>query len=78
MKQVSRERVLPRGRIAGWSAEQLEKLTTPELRALLENARRLNEPEIVEMCTQILDKRPRGHARAPQRRAEKRKPTVVE
>src|SRR4051812_17327329 len=64
--QNYRERILPRGRIANWSREQLEKLGTPELRALLANAERLNEPEVATLCNEILDHRPRG--RAPVRR----------
>ena len=55
-----------RGRIAKWSREQIDKLTTPELRALLENATRLKETEVAEVCTSILDARPPG--RPPARR----------
>src|SRR2546423_12112562 len=57
-------RVLPRGRISQWSREQLDKLSTPELRALLVNAQRLKETEVAALCTEILDARPRGHAPA--------------
>ena len=70
MKQpVARAPILPRGRIANWSAEQLDKLTTPELRALMANAQRLNEGEVAALCSKILDGRPRGHAPAPRRKA---------
>jgi hypothetical protein len=62
-----------RGRIAKWSREQLDKLTTPELRALLDNARRLKETEVAEVCNSILDSRPRGHPPAPRRKAAARK-----
>ena len=48
-------RVLPRGRISQWSREQLDKLSTPELRALLVNAERLKETEVAALCTEILD-----------------------
>lgn len=58
--------VLPRGRIAKWSKEQLERLSTPELRTLADNAARLNEHEVVALCNEILDARPRG--RVPARR----------
>ena len=34
--------IIERGRVAKWSREQLDKLTTPELRALLVNAERLS------------------------------------
>jgi hypothetical protein len=49
-----------RGRVAKWSREQIDRLTTPELRALLENAERLKESEIAAVCGEILDARPRG------------------
>ena len=61
-----------RGRIAKWSREQIDKLTTPELRALLDNARRLKETEVAEVCNSILDARPRGHPPA-RRKAVARK-----
>jgi hypothetical protein len=70
MKQpVARAPILPRGRIANWSAEQMDKLTTLELRALLANAERLNEEEVAAMCRKILDVRPRGYPPAPRRKA---------
>ena len=61
-----------RGRIAKWSREQIDKLTTPELRALLENATRLKETEVAAVCNDILDNRPRGHPPA-RRKAVARK-----
>ena len=57
-----------RGRVAKWSKEQIDKLSTPELRALLENAERLKEPEVAALCNELLDARPRG--RAPVRREQ--------
>lgn len=57
---------MERGRIAKWSREQLDKLTTPELRALLVNAERLKEAEVAALCNELLDARPRG--RPPVRR----------
>jgi hypothetical protein len=54
-------RVMPRGRVATWTREQIDKFSTPEVRALLENAERLKETEVAEICNQILDSRPRGH-----------------
>ena len=53
--------ILPRGRVAKWSKEQIDKLTTLELRALLANAERLKETEIAALCNELLDARPRGH-----------------
>jgi hypothetical protein len=58
--------IMERGRIAKWSREQLDKLTTPELRALLANAERLKETEVAALCNELLDARPRG--RPPVRR----------
>ncbi len=63
MKEMPRTRgIEARGRVAKWSKEQIGKLTTPELRALLENAERLKEPEVAALCNELLDARPRGHA----------------
>jgi hypothetical protein len=59
---------MPRGRVAKWSKEQLDKLNTLELRALLANAERLNEPEVAALCNEILDARPRGHPAVRQAR----------
>lgn len=53
-------RILPRGRVAKWSKEQIDKLSTPELRALLVNAERLKESEVAALCGELLDARPRG------------------
>jgi hypothetical protein len=68
MNQRRDVRLLPRGRIAKWSKEQLDKLSTPDLRALLDNAKRLNEPEVAALCDEILDARPRGRPQAPRDR----------
>jgi hypothetical protein len=62
MKEQRPSQIMPRGRVAKWSKEQLDKLSTLELRALLANAERLSEPEVAALCTEILDARPRGHA----------------
>lgn len=62
--------LMGRGRVASWSREQYDNLSTPELRALMANAERLNEPEVAALCSEILDKRPRGHAPAPRGRRE--------
>lgn len=75
MKELSAARMTPRGRIAKWSKEQLEKLSTIELRALLGNAERLKEIEVATLCTEILTARPRGMvlARRSWRRGEARR-----
>src|SRR2546422_1168139 len=62
MKDARAAPVVPRGRVAKWSKEQIDKLTTLELRALLANAERLKETEIAALCKELLDARPRGHA----------------
>ena len=68
MKDARRhEPVLPRGRVAKWSREQMDKLSTPDLRALLENAERLKEPEVAALCSDLLDGRPHGHSMARRR-----------
>lgn len=54
--------ILARGRIAQWSKERINTLSTPELRQLLANATRLNETEIATLCDELLGARPRGHA----------------
>jgi hypothetical protein len=59
-------RILARGRVAKWSKEQIDKLSTLELRALLVNAERLKEAEVAALCNELLDARPRG--RPPVRR----------
>jgi hypothetical protein len=61
LKAPRPEPLATRGRVAKWSKEQIDKLTTPELRALLANAQRLQEPEVAAICNAILDERPRGH-----------------
>jgi hypothetical protein len=57
-------RPLPRGRIAKWSKEQLDRLSTPELKVLLVNAERLKESEVAELCRELLAARPRGRPAA--------------
>jgi len=62
MKKIPPAAILPRGRIATWTPEQLAKLSTLELKALLENAERLQETEVAQLCRAIIKKRPRGDA----------------
>jgi hypothetical protein len=63
--------IAERGRVAKWTREQIDRLSTLELRALLENAERLKEVEVAALCNELLDSRPRG--RAPKKRAVKAK-----
>ena len=60
MKKIPPPRILPRGRVVTWSREQLDKLSTPDLRALMANAERLQETEVVDLCRTVLTARPRG------------------
>ena len=62
MKKIPPAPVLPRGRIAHWSRQQLEKLGKDELQALLANAVRLQEPEVADLCRLVL----RARLRRPQ------------
>lgn len=59
MIKPPKERVLPRGRVATWTREQLDKLTTLELRALVANAERLLETELAALCNELLAARRR-------------------
>ena len=61
---------LNRPRVAHWTREKIESLSTVEVRQLLANAERLAEPEIAALCGAVLDARPRG--RAPERKAKRR------
>lgn len=54
--------ILARGRVAKWSKEKVNALSTPELRQLLANAERLKEAEVAALCHEVLGERPRGHA----------------
>ena len=51
--------LLPRGRVATWTKERLEKLSTDELRTLLANAEARKETEVVLLCSEILEARPK-------------------
>ena len=55
---------LPRGRVANWTRERLDKLSTDELRALRANAEGLKETEVAALCSDILGTR-KTRARKP-------------
>ena len=55
-------RIAERTRNTTWDREKLSSLGTPELRQMLLNAQRLNEPEIAALCDELLGERPRGRA----------------
>lgn len=50
--------ILPRGRVATWTKERLDKLSTADLRALRANAEARKETEVAALCTEILEARP--------------------
>lgn len=54
--------ILARGRVAQWSKEKINTLSTPELRQLLANAEQLKEAEVAALCNELLCERPRGYA----------------
>lgn len=43
-----------RERAAEWTAERIGRMTAQEIKQLRDNAERLNEPQIVDMCTAAL------------------------
>ena len=55
--------LLPRGRIVNWSREQLDKLSTEDLRSLRANAEGRKESEVVALCDDILGSRPKSRSR---------------
>lgn len=59
MKKIPPPPILPRGRIAHWTRQQLEKLGKEELQTLLANAVRLQESEVAELCRLVLRARVR-------------------
>src|SRR5207237_173136 len=77
MKDTRGAPILPRGRVAKWSKEQIGKLTTLELRSLLANAERLKETEVVALCNELLDARPHGRGTVRRRRTKAPGPTAL-
>jgi hypothetical protein len=66
MANMERERgaSMDRGRVAQWSKEKISTLTTIELKQLMANAVRLNEPDVAALCKEVLIERPRVMAAA--------------
>jgi len=60
---------LQRPKVALWTRERIDSLTTIEVRQLHANALRLGEPEIAELCDVVLGSR-RGRKAAPARPAK--------
>jgi len=63
--------IFQRARIAMWTRDKIDSLSTPEVRQLRVNALRLEETEVAALCDEVLGTRPRG--RAPQRPTRRRK-----
>ncbi len=55
--------VLPRGRVANWTREQLDKLSSDDLRSLRANAEGRKETEVAALCSEILQGRGTGRGR---------------
>ncbi|MGH8631668.1 MAG: hypothetical protein ACREU7_13020 [Burkholderiales bacterium] len=62
--------IFQRARVAMWTRDKINSLTTPDVRQLRVNAVRLAETEIAALCDEVLDARPRGHA--PARKARRK------
>jgi len=75
-KKAALPPVLPRATV--WTAERIGKLTVAEVKQLRENAERLQEPEIVELCTESLKGRPRPARPALPVAKKKPKPVPVQ
>jgi hypothetical protein len=58
----ARPAVFPPKRSHDWNAERIERLDTPQIRQLRENATRLGESAVVEMCDAALGSRPKSGA----------------
>ena len=56
-----------RSKVAMWTRDKIETLTTLEVRQLQANAVRLAETEIAAVCELVLDSRPHGHPPEPRK-----------
>ena len=77
MKKIPAPPILPRGRVSTWSREQIDRLSTPDLKALLANAERLQETEVATLCKVVLTARPRGNSVAARLAKAGKKPVAV-
>lgn len=53
-RNAARQAAFKRGRAEEWTAERIGKLSKPEIQALRDNAVRLGETALSEMCTEAL------------------------
>jgi hypothetical protein len=68
---------MPSSRSVNWTKERIALLGTIEIKQLRANAERLNDPEIVGRCNEVLGERPRsGVPRPGARRSKKAAPST--
>jgi len=60
-------------RSTGWTAERIGRMTAQEIKQLRDNAERLNEPRIVELCTAALAGQRRSQLQGRQRSSSRTK-----
>src|SRR4029079_12053085 len=60
-------------RSTGWTAERIGRMTAQEIKQLRDNAERLNEPRIVELCTAALAGQRRSQLQGRQRSSPRTK-----
>jgi len=51
-------------RSVDWTKDRIAALATPDVKQLRANAVRLNDPEIMQRCDDVLGERPRGRGAA--------------
>jgi hypothetical protein len=64
---------LPSSRSVDWTKERIALLGTIEIKQLRANAERLNDPEIVGRCNEVLGERPRSGVARPGARPSARR-----
>jgi hypothetical protein len=71
---TSVQRTFRSSQASEWTVERLGRLTVQEIKQLRENAERLNEPGVVELCSEALKARPRTQAKPRAKRAPRTRP----
>jgi hypothetical protein len=64
---------MPSSRSVNWTKERIALLGTIEIKQLRANAERLNDPEIVGRCNEVLGERPRSGVARPGARPRSKK-----
>ena len=57
-----------------WTKDRIQTLTKPEVKQLRANAERLQEPEVVALCDEVLSGKAKAAKAATARPAKARKP----